>query len=70
MGPPSRSLAADAHDCIMVRIRLGSTEYKCVVRSSAPTGQLPSDYGRNLEEGPSRGSSSLRVLRRQSLPLA
>src|SRR5450631_65558 len=27
MGPPPRSFAADAHDCIMVRV-LGPTEYK------------------------------------------
>jgi hypothetical protein len=28
MGLPSRSFAADAHDCIMVRICMESTEYK------------------------------------------
>jgi len=44
MGPPSRSFAADAYDCIMVRIRIGSTEYKCVARGSAPAGELPSDH--------------------------
>src|SRR5438105_4191266 len=33
MVPPPRSFAADAHDCIMVPIRLGSTEYKFVARS-------------------------------------
>ena len=44
MGPPSRSFAADAHDCIMVRICIGSTEYKCVARCSAPDGELPSDH--------------------------
>jgi hypothetical protein len=44
MGPPSRSFAADAYDCIMVRIRIGSTEYKCVARGSAPDGELPSDH--------------------------
>jgi len=31
MGPPLRSFAADAHDCIMVRV-LGPTEYKDVAR--------------------------------------
>ena len=36
MGLPSRSFAADAHDCIMVRIRMESTEYKCVARPSCP----------------------------------
>src|SRR5260370_40275883 len=54
MGPPPRSFPtgqarglkahADAHDCIMVRIRIGSTEYKCVARGSAPDGELPSDH--------------------------
>jgi len=31
MGPPLRSFAADAHDCIMVRV-LGPTEYKVAAR--------------------------------------
>ena len=54
MGPPSRSFPtgqagglkahADAYDCIMVRIRIGSTEYKCVARGAAPDGKLPSDH--------------------------
>jgi hypothetical protein len=30
MGPPPRSLATDAHNCIMVWIPRGSTEYKVV----------------------------------------
>src|SRR5262249_1056932 len=43
MGPPPRSFAADAHDCIMVRV-LGSTEYKVVARLiRAPARGLPSD---------------------------
>ena len=41
MGPPPRSFAADAHDCIMVEVRTGPTEYKCVARCSAPDGELP-----------------------------
>ena len=32
MGPPPRSLAADAHECIMVRV-LRPTEYKVAARS-------------------------------------
>ena len=32
IGPVARSLAADAHGCIMVQIRHGSTEYKRVAR--------------------------------------
>src|SRR5215831_13289814 len=43
MGPPPRSFADDAHDCIMVRSGSGSTEYKVVARTSAPDGELPSD---------------------------
>jgi hypothetical protein len=31
MGPPLRSFAADAYDCIMVRV-LGATGYKVVAR--------------------------------------
>ena len=44
MGPPLRSFAADAHDCIMVRV-LGPTEYKVVARlyDLAPESGLPSD---------------------------
>ena len=43
MGPPPRSFAADAHDCIMVWV-LGPTEYKVVARLiRAPERGLPSD---------------------------
>jgi hypothetical protein len=42
MGPPLRSFAADAHDCIMVRV-LGPTGYKVVARVIAPASGLPSD---------------------------
>jgi hypothetical protein len=43
MGPPPRSFAADAHDCIMVRV-LGPTEYKVVARLIRATESgLPSD---------------------------
>ena len=43
MGPPPRSFAADAHDCIMVRV-FGPTEYKVVARLiRAPERGLPSD---------------------------
>src|SRR5947207_12730558 len=41
MGPPLRSFAADAHDCIMVRV-LGPTGYKVVARlNSAPKAGSP-----------------------------
>ena len=56
MGPPSRSFAADAYDCIMVRIRIGATEYKCVARRSEPNGELPSD---NQASGIGRRSRQL-----------
>jgi hypothetical protein len=39
MGPPPRSLAVDAHECIMVRIPRGSTEYKVVAPKRATTWQ-------------------------------
>ena len=42
MGPPLRSFAADAHDCIMVRV-FGPTGYKVVARLIAPASGLPSD---------------------------
>src|SRR5258707_2102178 len=42
MGPSPRSFAADAHDCIMVRV-LGPTGYKVVARLIAPECGLPSD---------------------------
>jgi hypothetical protein len=43
MGLPPRSYATDAHHCIMVQVRIGPTEYKCVARSAALNGELPSD---------------------------
>jgi hypothetical protein len=43
MGLPPWSDAPDAHHCIMVQVRNGPTEYKCVAGRSAPDGELPSD---------------------------
>ena len=40
-GPAARSLAADAHRCIMVQAHPRPTEYKCV--GLQPNGALPSD---------------------------
>ena len=40
MGPPLRSFAADAHDCIMVQV-LGPTEYKVVARLKRPKAGSP-----------------------------
>ena len=42
MGPPLRSFAADAYDCIVVRV-LGPTEYKVVARLIRAESGLPSD---------------------------
>src|SRR5580700_8189224 len=42
MGPPPRSFAADAHECIMVRVP-GPTEYKVVARLIRARKALPSD---------------------------
>jgi len=43
MGPPLRSFAADAYDCIMVRV-LGPTGYKVVARLiRAPDKRAPLD---------------------------
>src|SRR6266404_9389191 len=43
MGPPPRSFAADAHNCVMVRV-LGPTAYKVVARLIRATESgLPSD---------------------------
>ena len=74
-GPAARSFAADAHDCIMVRIQT-DLPHTSVRREDAPNGELPSDDHADinrrhqtpkLRKGPSRGSSSLRVLRLKAL---
>jgi len=52
MGPPPRSFAADAHDCIMVWV-LGPTEYKVVARLvRALKRGLPSDRHPDPLSGP------------------
>jgi hypothetical protein len=40
MGPPPRSFAADAHECIMVHA-LWLTEYKVAARMQRPTASSP-----------------------------
>ena len=40
MGPPLRSFAADAHDCIMVRV-LGPTQYKVAARLNRARKRAP-----------------------------
>src|SRR5262252_1461383 len=75
MGPPPRSFAADAYDCIMVRIRIGSTEYKCVgARFRARDGEFPSEPAPLVIHPPSacsgvkalRNTSSAEAARRQA----
>jgi hypothetical protein len=53
MGPPPRSFAADAHDCIMVAIFMGSTAYKLVARFSRLKANSPRTRRRlpGLQEG-------------------
>src|ERR1700693_4107271 len=43
MGPPPRSLAADAHACIMVRVTATHRIQGCGASSSCPDSELPSD---------------------------
>ena len=42
-GPAARSFAADAHDCIMVRIQTEPAVYKFGGARLRPNGELPSD---------------------------
>jgi len=42
MGPPPRSFAADAHDCIMVTDQPNTSLWRDL---RAPDGELPSDHG-------------------------
>jgi len=56
MGPPPRSLAAEANDCFMVQtLQMGSTEYKVVAWFLAPYGGLPSVRWLWLRTYPSEG---------------
>src|SRR4029453_7244774 len=43
MGPPVRSVAADAHACIMVRVTATHRIQGCGASSSCPDSELPSD---------------------------
>ena len=45
MGPPPRSLAAEANDCFMVRLPHGATEYKVAARSSRAIAGSPRIIG-------------------------
>jgi hypothetical protein len=73
-GPAARSFAADAHDCIMVRIKRSYRIQVCGTKIRpqwrAPLGSSIRRTDRHRPEpklckSPSRRSSSLRVLRRQ-----
>jgi hypothetical protein len=71
-GPAARSFAADAHDCIMVRIKRPYRIQVCGTKS-APMASSPRILNRqtgtvqtlSYAKSPCRSSSSLRVLRRQ-----
>src|SRR5437762_13955858 len=56
-GPASRSLAADAQGCIMVRVLGGSTAYKVVARQSPPMAGSPQIV---LSKPPSVDSTALK----------
>ena len=72
-GPAARSFAADAYDCIMVRVKRSYRIQVCGTKmrpmaSSPRILNRPTDRHRpepKLCKSPSRRSSSLRVLRRQ-----
>jgi hypothetical protein len=49
MGPPPRSLAAEANDCFMVRPRVGPTEYKVAARYSRAMAGSPRILGEQRE---------------------
>jgi hypothetical protein len=70
-GPAARSFAADAHDCIMVRIKRSYRIQVCGTKmhpmASSPRILIDTGTHRSpkLCKKPHRSSSSLRVLRRQ-----
>jgi hypothetical protein len=55
MGPPPRSLAAEANDCFMVRLLRGATEYKVAARSSRARAGSPRIVG---DQPSHRGSTA------------
>src|SRR5438552_17092926 len=59
MGPPPRSFAADAHDCIMVRIRTDLPNTS-LWREDAPQWRAPSDYQSDILQAPSDAGASER----------
>ena len=71
-GPAARSFAADAHDCIMVRIKRSYRIQVCGTKmppmASSPrilNRQTGTVRRRSYAKSPRRSSSSLRVLRPQ-----
>jgi hypothetical protein len=76
MGPPLRSFAADAHDCIMVRV-LGPTGYKVVARLNRARKRAPSDRHRDriqravvleaVKVWPGKAEACRKVVRRPTL---
>ena len=61
MGPPPRSLAAEANDCFMVRLPRGATEYKVAARSSRAMAGSPRIVG---DQPGHRGSTAAPLNRR------
>src|SRR5205823_332143 len=60
-GPAARSFAADAHDCIMVRIK---RSYRIQVSGAKmrPNGELPSDPQQTDRQAPTRHPSYAKAL--------
>ena len=52
MGPPPRSFAADAYDCIMVQGPAGPHRIQVCGALPAPDGELPSDNTRVRQKDP------------------
>jgi hypothetical protein len=74
MGPPPRSLAAEANDCLMVRLPRGATEYKVAARSSRAMAGSPRIFGeqsgnRLLRPAPKAVAFSVRLAGRQYHPV-
>src|SRR5260370_3975797 len=65
MGPPPRSFAADAHDCIMVRVHTDRPNTSLWRDSPRPHGELPSDRPHRTSAGPEPVAARLRAVGRR-----
>ena len=62
MGPPPRSLAAEAHGCFMVRIPVDPTDYKVAAQGSRPKAGSPRNvrqHAARSQERPLAGEACL-----------